>query len=240
MTNGISAFGTKLSWNGVNLAELTNISGPKIKIKTEEMTNHDSTGGFAEFIATIKDGGEISIEGNFVAGDTTGQIAMITDIKAGTKRQIILTAPSSLFTWTSDVIGTDFEPTFPHAGMIGFKATLKATGEPVLAITASGNLTTLTGIEENTGAALTFTPTFDGATKEYNVAINTASTWIKLTPTKSGATVTIYNGTSSQDVASGAQSGTIAVTDAAVTTITLSVKETGKVANVYTLHVYTP
>jgi hypothetical protein len=202
---------------------------------------HDATSRISKVVATVGDGGEIGITGDLYLTDTAGQLATIADVKAGTEREAIITGPPDTpFTWTMRAVITNFTPEFNKEGVLGYSATLKVSGEPVFAYTHSANLTSLVGIEEENSSALTFTPTFAGAVYEYNVTINAASKWIKLTPTLLGATITISNGTTSQDVLSGAQSGTIAVTDGAITTVTLAVKEAGKVAKKYTLHVYTP
>ena len=241
VTAAIAANPLTLKWNGVEIAEITNVSGPGVKTDYIPVTPYSSTNAFKEFIAGLREGNDVSFEANFLPGDTTGQIAFITDVNAGTKREAIITHAVAGITWTFQALASfDFKE--PLEAQLAITGTLKITGKPVLAITASANLTTLTGIEENVGAALTFTPAFAGATKSYNVAINTASTWVKFTPTLVGAIITIKTSydNSEQSVASGAQSGTVAVTDGAITTITLSVKETGKVANVYTVHIYTP
>lgn len=243
MTNAIAATGATLTWNGQAVAEITKISGPSISVDMLDVTVHGSTDSFREFIAGLRDGGEVTIEGKFHSGDTDGQIAFITDMTAGTSRTAVITGPTAAaFTWTFTGLGSAFSIDEPHDAELTFTATIKVSGKPVLAVTASGNLTGLTGIEENAGAALTFLPAFAAAKKSYNVTVNTASTYIKLTPTLAGATITITTDAddSSQDVASGAQSGTIAITDAAVTTVTLDVKEPGKVANRYTLYIYCP
>lgn len=236
-----SAFGSTLSWNSTALAEVANITGPTLSIDPIDVTTHDSTSGFREYIAGLRDGGEVTVEGNFISSDASGQIALVTDAKAGTVREMIITGPTAAaFTWTANALCTRFEQTNPHDGKLGFSATFKITGVPTLAVTTSGNLTDLSGIEENEGAALVFTPAFAAAKKTYNVTINTSSTYIKVTPTLAGATIYLYiDGVYSQSVASGAQSGTLAVTDAAVTKISLAVKETGKVANWYYINVYT-
>ncbi len=242
MTSAIAAFGATLTWNSQTVAEITSISGPSIKVDALDVTSHGSTSAFREFIAGLADAGEISIDVNFYPGDTNGQKAMIDDAIARTSRTVVITGPAAAaFTWTATAIITGFDPGLPHDGSMSASFTLKITGVPTLAVTESSDLTTLTGIEENGETALTFLPTFDGATYVYNISVNTASDWVKFTPTLSGATITITTGydDSSQDVASGAQSGTIALGAAGtVTTITLAVKETGKVAKNYTCHVY--
>ena len=242
VTSAIANKGVTLTRAGSLVAEVKKIGAPKTTLEAIDVTSHDSANNFREFIGGLLDGGEIGIEGNFIAGDTNGQIGLLTDQLARTVQDFVMTWPTAITaTYTFKALVTAFQPgDFDVTGAVKFTATLKISGKPVLAITASANLTDLTGIEENAGAALVFTPAFAAAKKTYNVTINTASTWIKVTPTLAGATIDIYiNGVYSQSVASAAQSGTIAVTDAAVTKVELHVKETGKVANVYTLNVYT-
>jgi hypothetical protein len=236
-----SAFGMSLSWGGNTIAGIETITYSGITMNVASVLPHDAASKFAKVVATVGDGGEIGITGDLYLTDTTGQIAAIADAKAGTEREAIITGPAAApFTWTMQAVFTNFTPEFDKEGVLGYSATLKVSGEPVFAYTLSDNLTALAGIEEYDTTSLTFTPTFAAGTYEYNVAINAASTWIKLTPTLLGATITISNGTTSQDVLSGAESGTIAVTDGGITNVTLAVKETGKVAKTYTLHVYAP
>jgi len=212
-TSGLNAFGTTFKWNGTALAELTSIGGPKLKVDTIDLTSHDSTSGFREFVAGLKDGGEIKIEGNFIAGDTSGQIAFITDLKAGTKREVIITGPAAgAFTWTFDAIGTDYEPTFPDDGKLGFSASLKVTGVPVLGITFAGDLT---GLVINTG---TLSPALTAATYVY--AATTTGTSVTVTPTYSSATaIEVWSGatfsalTLVSTLSSGGTSSAIAIAD---------------------------
>jgi len=134
MTSGVSGFGTKLNWDGEDLAELTSISGPSESMDTIDLTSHDSTEAFREFVAGLHDGGEISFEGNFIKGDSAGQIAMHTDFQAGTKKAWIIKMPG----WASapQIAGngyvTAFSLDYPFDGKISFSATIKVTGKPVL------------------------------------------------------------------------------------------------------------
>ncbi len=241
-TSAIAAFGAVLKRNGNTIAELYNIGGLQVSRDMIEATSHASSDTYKEFIPGLKDGGEVPIEGNFIPSDTNGQIGLLTDYEAGTLQSFVITGPTAgAFTWTFSAYVTKFKTgDLTPDGKTTFTATLRVSGKPTLAVTISDDLTNLTGVEENGGAALTFTPTFDGSVYVYNITINTASTYIKLTPTLSGATITIRTATASQTVASGAESGTIAVTDGEITDVYLDVKETGKVAKTYTLHVYTP
>ena len=68
--SGLSAYGTIFTLGSTGttgiIGNLTNISGPGITADTIDVTSHDSTGGYRQFIAGLIDGGEISLEGNLV------------------------------------------------------------------------------------------------------------------------------------------------------------------------------
>lgn len=134
MTSGVAAFGTKLNWDTQDIAELTSISGPSESMDPIDLTSHDSASAFREFVAGLHDGGEITIEGNFIKGDTDGQIAMHTDFQATTVKAWIIKMPG----WASapQIAGngyiTAFSFDFPFDGKISFSATIKVTGKPTL------------------------------------------------------------------------------------------------------------
>jgi len=131
---GAFAQGTVLTV-GSAVAELTNISGPSISADTIDVTTHDSADGFREYVGGLRDGGEISIEGNLV--DATESNVLISLLEAGTviEGATIDLPTSTAMTFTFDCIVTAYETTAPHDGKLGFSATLKVTGKPVLAAT---------------------------------------------------------------------------------------------------------
>lgn len=133
-TAAVSAFGTTFNWDTVTLDEVFNISGPSESADTLDVTSHDSADGFKEYIAGLKDGGEVNFEANLIVGDSTGQIAMHTDFQAGSAKTLIITLPGSTATITGTAICTKFEFTFPHDGPARISGTVKFTGKPVLAV----------------------------------------------------------------------------------------------------------
>jgi len=68
-SNAISGVGTLFRrWSGaawVNIAEITQISGPGKTRETIDVTSLDSTGGYREFIAGFRDAGNIQLTMNF-------------------------------------------------------------------------------------------------------------------------------------------------------------------------------
>ena len=49
-----------------DVLEVRSVSGPNEESTQVEVTNFDSTGGYREFIAGLKDGGEVTFETNYV------------------------------------------------------------------------------------------------------------------------------------------------------------------------------
>ncbi len=242
VTSAVSAFGSTLSWNAVALAELSSISGPSLSVDTIDVSSDGSPSGFREFIAGMKDGGEVSVAGNFISGDTTGQIALTTDMMAGTVRQVVITDPTlSASTWTFNAICTKFEPDRPFDGKFGFTATFKVTGVPVLAVTESADITDMT-FEDSVGAVTPVPGPFAGGTYTYSATINTASTYIKVTVTDATAASIKATCLGVEHVlTSTVQSGQITVGAAdTVTKLTITVKDTGKVAKTYTIYITRP
>jgi len=231
MTSGISAFGTTFNWDGADLAELTSIGGPSMKAETIDLSTHDSSDQFREFVAGMRDGGELTVEGNFISSDSTGQIALVTDMQAGSSKTLIITGPTSAaFTWTLTAICTAFEPTFPYDGKLGFTASFKATGKPVLAVTAATGPTDIL-VTGSVAGALAEIPTYAAGTYSY-IVDTTADATVTVTVTAAGATSITVNGNT---VTSGVASSAIDLTPGAITTITVIVGETGKVNKTYTI-----
>ena len=115
---------------------MRDISGPSLALDTEEVTSHDSTGGWEEFVGTILRSGEVSFDLNFLPANATQSYAagLIADMVARTRRnfQLIFTNPG-VTTWTFAAFVTAFEPSAPVAGALTASASLKITGQPVLA-----------------------------------------------------------------------------------------------------------
>lgn len=249
-SSALSGFGTTLKWNTVALAELLNVSGPGIKVNAIDVTSDDSTSGFIEVIGGLGDGGEFTAELNFIPGDTTGQIALITDMIAKTKREVILTGPTAgAYTWTATCLCTNIEPAHPMDDKLTLSVTFKVSGVPTLAVTASANMSAFSGIEENAGGALAFDPAFAAGTYSYGCIVNTASTWVKLTVTHAtAATITVTSKSPTGTVLSGPSSLTTTVQSGAITLgaadtltiVTVTVQVTGQMAKTYTLYISRP
>jgi len=131
---GLSAYGTKFCLGSTStaqqIANLTGISGPSISVDTIDVTAHDSTGGYREFVAGLIDPGEITLEGNLVTAAAGNVILTELSARASTKATIIF--PTGACWKSTSALVTAFETDAPHDGKIGFSATLKISGTPSL------------------------------------------------------------------------------------------------------------
>jgi predicted secreted protein len=240
------AYGTVLTVAGNPIAELSDIGWTGEKADTIDVTTHDSANGFKEFIGALRDGGELTIKGNWYPGDTNGQMILNTHFLVHTVGAYVLTFPAAMAaTMTCSAFVTAWDPNpGAVAGKVDFTATMKITGKPTIGVTLSAGANPLAGIEENAGAALLFDPTFAIGTFAYGTLVNTASTWIKLTVTAAAHTITITTpdlNSLSQNVASGVQSAAITLGAAdTLTRVVVTVQEVNKVAKTYTFWVSRP
>ena len=117
------------------LAERVSIKGPGISRDSLDATHMDSPNNWREFIAGLKDGGEVTIESNYVPTDatqnaTTGALALFN---SGVTRNWKLVMPvSPIVTWILPAFLTNFEPDIPLDDKMMLSLTLKVAGEPTL------------------------------------------------------------------------------------------------------------
>jgi len=243
-SDAVHSYGTTLTRNGNTIAEIKSIDGPELSMSTPEVTHLNSDDKFREYIGGLLDSGEVALEGNFYPGDTNGQAGLYDDMLNRTLQTFVLTFPAAMATtWSFSAYVVKFKTGAPEDGQVPFSASLKISGKATLNITLSTGMSAWSGIEENAGAALTEVPGFAIGEFEYSCTVNTASTWVKFTPTAASHTITIHDhfDDSYQTVASGNQSGALDL-DAAdsVTQIDVTVQESGKVAKTYTFYIVRP
>jgi predicted secreted protein len=71
MSKAFAGQGTMLQRAGVTVAELTKVQGSGSKADVIDVSNMDSPNAYREKIITLLDAGEITLDGNLVAGDAT-------------------------------------------------------------------------------------------------------------------------------------------------------------------------
>ncbi|MDD4985866.1 MAG: phage tail tube protein [Dehalococcoidales bacterium] len=234
VTSAIAGYGVVLSRDTNDIAELTNIDGVQVTQETVDVTSHESADGYREYIPTLRDTGEINIEGNFIGGDSDGQLGLEDDLNAGTLQSFTITFPYALSaTWTFSAYVTAFKAGgFPVDGKVPFSATLKVSGKPTLGVTAATGPTDIVVTGDSSGA-LAEVPTYDADVYDY-VVDGSGDTKVTVTVTAAGADEITVNGNT---VDSGVASSAIDLTPGEITTITVVVKEDGKASQTYTIRV---
>lgn len=131
-----SAFGTVLNRSGVPIVQVTNIGGPSLALDTEDVTSHDSTGGWEEVVGTVLRSGELTLDIEYDPNAATHKYAaggLLHDLVSKTAVAYTLVFPSSpAVTWTFNALVTGFEPGAPHDGALTASVTMKITGAPTL------------------------------------------------------------------------------------------------------------
>lgn len=243
MSNASWALGSVLTRALNPIAEIVNIVGPDPTMDTIDVTNLSSPNGVREFIPTLQDMGEVTLEGNFYPGDTLGQIGLKTDYDNRTLQAFVLTFPAATGTnvafnaYVTRPLGLGA----PVDGKIPFAATLKISGTITVNVTASNNVTVLTGVEETGLGALDFVPNFLATVYTYNVLVDTATTWITVNATFAAGVGSVVCLGVTQSLTSTVDSGHIVIGAAnSLTDVIITVKETNKIAKTYTIHVARP
>lgn len=122
--------GTPLTYS--DIAEVTDLKGPGMKVDAIEATGYDSDGA-KEYIGGLLDGGEVSLELNFVPTDT-GHVALRTAFMAKNVGDYQIVFPDTPSTkWSFQALITGFELATPVDDKVTATVTLQITGTPTLA-----------------------------------------------------------------------------------------------------------
>lgn len=120
------------------VGHLTSISGISASAETIDVTALDSEGGYREFLASFKDGGEVSVSGFFDFEDE-GQTALMDAFNGETKDSYAIEFPASVGAkWTFDGVVSAVETSAEVGNAVAFTATIKVSGKPVLSALSAG------------------------------------------------------------------------------------------------------
>jgi predicted secreted protein len=137
MSNAVSGVGTVFKRSDMEsaptfsaIAEINSIDGPNKSRDTIDVTSLDSTGGYREFIASFRDGGEVSLEMNFTRD---GYVDMNADFEVETLVDYQIVLPDSGNT-TLDFSGlvTSLGLGIPLDDKITAPVTIKVSGQVTL------------------------------------------------------------------------------------------------------------
>lgn len=140
-----SSFGTLLQMGSTDggggtfttIAQVLDISGPEFQIDTEETTNQSSSGGYEEFIPTIKRSGNVTFDILFDPSAatheqaSTGLLYVMTNRKLRGFKLQMPTTPAKEWQFLGYIVG--FSQSNPVAGTQRASITIKISGQPTLA-----------------------------------------------------------------------------------------------------------
>lgn len=139
-----AGLGVKMTFGDTPVAELSSVGGIAITTETIDVSNHDTEGGYREFITSLKDGGEFTVEGNFVGGDE-GQMAIYNAAQNNTLEDVEITFPTSGTEttgakWQCTCLVTSCTPVGDATidSQLTFSATLKISGKPIFTAPVTG------------------------------------------------------------------------------------------------------
>jgi predicted secreted protein len=145
MATEYAAFGTLLqigdstdqgTANYTSIAQVQDIGGPSLALNTDDVTAHDSAGGWMEFVGTVKDGGEVSFDIVYDPAEGTHENSaggLLAELDNKTAKAYKIVFPDTANTaWTFNAFVTAYEPAAPVDGKLAASVTLKVSGQPTL------------------------------------------------------------------------------------------------------------
>lgn len=132
----VRSLGTTISISTKTIGGLTSIGGLELTAETIDTTSLDSVGGYREFIGGFKDGGEVTLEGGLDTSTDKNQKSVYEALESGAVVPCIITFPNNA-TWTFTGVVTKFSTSAELEDLIGFSASIKVSGKPVFAMTAT-------------------------------------------------------------------------------------------------------
>jgi len=133
MSNAVSGVGTTFKRSNMlssatfaAIAEINSIKGPDKKRNVIDVTSLDSTGGYREFIAAFRDGGQVVMDMNFTRA---GYDDMNDDFEIETLVDYQIVFPGSIGTFEFSGLVTDIGNSIPLDDKITMSVTIKVSGQ---------------------------------------------------------------------------------------------------------------
>lgn len=128
-----NSVGTTLKIGTASVGSLKSISGIDESADTIDVTDLGNSTGYRDFLPGFKDGGEVSVSG-FFDGSDAGQQALETLFQGGGTETCKIVFPSAIGkTWSFTAGCTKYTTGASVDDAVTFEATLKVSGQPILA-----------------------------------------------------------------------------------------------------------
>lgn len=237
MSQALSSFGVRLKRGAAYIAEIISVTPPSWKSEVIDVTNHDSVGRMAEFIGGMRSSDDVKVTGNLILTDA-GQAGLIADQADALVHPYTIEFPTAWgasFDFSAVVLSFKVSDFLTKGDAVGFEVIMKVSGAVTLSQTLSDGLSAITF-----DAAGVTAPTVAAGTYIYVNTQATGATSVTIAVTATGV-ITLTTPVGTQILTSTVASSAIALGAAgSITDLSVSVKETGHVAKVYTIHVLRP
>lgn len=130
MMSVIVGMGTIFKKGTTAIGGLTSIKGLEITADTIDSTVLDATGGYRTFVGSLKDAGEVSLEGYF---DPSQHEQFLTDLEAGTSGAYSIEftdGTTTGSTWAFSGVVTNVGTEAGLEDLVSFTCTIKVSGQP--------------------------------------------------------------------------------------------------------------
>jgi predicted secreted protein len=139
---GLDAFGAALAMSDMassptftDAANVQDISGPGMSIAEINVTAHDSTDGFKEYIGGVGDGGTITFDLNWDPGEASHAAMLAVFYAKSVVDWTITLSDGSIVDFSGLISG--WEPSNPVEGKITASVTIRTSGKPAFTAASS-------------------------------------------------------------------------------------------------------
>ena len=123
----IKSFGVAVSVASNTIGGLTDVSIPESEVTDIDVTTHDTSGGYKEYVGGLKDGGVVTLSGDYNISDT-GQTYLRTAANQGGDPVACVVTFSDTSTASFNAVVKGYGVTNPLDDVVGFTASLRISG----------------------------------------------------------------------------------------------------------------
>ena len=132
-STGVLGKGLTFKKGSVAIAQVSEMGDFGEKGTNVDVTTHDTSGNFLEYIAGLRDGSEIPLTCVFSKADTSGQIQAITDCQAGTRSTYTITFAAGTgtgATWSATMFPLSYMIKAPIKDAVKIAFVFKVCAQP--------------------------------------------------------------------------------------------------------------
>ena len=120
-----------------DVAEVKDITPPQYEREVHDVSHHGSDGGFKEYIAGWRDGGEVELLLNWLPTDGThdDKTGLLADYHDNARHNYKIVLPDNLATIAFSGVITAYQPDMETAKGAELSVTIKVSGKPTISYT---------------------------------------------------------------------------------------------------------